>query len=287
MPSSIKTAVAVALLLCCVRARADEAVLLLPVEGAEAQALEERLLIALGARARSERDIPQHKRRHLPADLGRCLAPDCLAALADAAGTERVLSLRYVSDGARTTMFTTLYQATRGEILKRAEWDASRPSLVTDLASWVRGEPPPIKPPPPPLPTVAVSVDGVHSVEGDALAAAVTGALAEFRDFRTLPPGARSPATHRARVTVEQAHVATRVHLVHRYRSGALAATLTIADARTGAVVFARHAEARIDERADGESDAQAMQRLVAEVVQRWCEALRGSGIEAALARSR
>jgi len=32
---------------------------------------------------------------------------------------------------------------------------------------------------------------------------------------------------------------------------------------------------------------AQAMQRLVAEVVQRWCEALRGSGIEAALARSR
>ncbi len=250
-------------------ARADGgAVLVLPVEGAP-RSLEERLLVALdggGRHALALRDVAVGARIRLPAGVERCAAPDCLGRLHEASGAGRVLDARLVGG----TLFAALYDAARGSLIRRGAWDATHPALVEAVAAWERGAPQPSA-----VPLVAVEVAGVPSVEGDALGAAVAAAFADL-GLAAAPPGApASAAALRARITVEQAGAVTRVRHVHRRRSAALAATVTVADGRTGAVLFTHRAAAALDERARDGSDAGAMARLVADAARELGDALR------------
>jgi len=66
---------------------------------------------------------------------------------------------------------------------------------------------------------------------------------------------------------------------------GALAASLTITDARTGAVVFSRRATAELTARARHTTDQQTLGALVDDVMWRWMSELDAAGIDQLLAR--
>jgi metal-dependent amidase/aminoacylase/carboxypeptidase family protein len=121
--------------------------------------------------------------------------------------------------------------------------------------------------------------------EAQALVAALATGLTARGRPRLVAPGPQ--ATHRALVTVEQVGVSQRPHHVRHYRSGVLVATLTIAEARGGEVIFADRATAETSERARDSTERQILDALVAEVASRWLQALDAQAIDDRLRASR
>ncbi|HZS41522.1 MAG TPA: hypothetical protein VFF06_32050 [Polyangia bacterium] len=279
-------------------AGADElpSVLVLPVGGAPV--LEGRVVIALGQRLRGRafawRDVPEARRGILPSDPTACLAPDCVQRLGRASGAARVLSLEFLGDAWRSSLFATLFDGDTGAVLKRREFGALDPSappaaLPGEIASWARGEPP--LPPSPPRaphapPLVALELaPGAPAAPGEALLSELAAVLARYSGFSTVRGASSSPPSWRAQVAVESASVTTRPHHLHHYRDAVLIATLTIRDSSTHGVVFARRAQAELSERSKLGTDEAAMAELVRRVAVDWQCALDAQSVEQTLAR--
>ena len=87
-------------------------------------------------------------------------------------------------------------------------------------------------------------------------------------------------------ISVENFGISERPHHVHRYRSGTLAATLTITAVRTGTVVFSKRATAELTTRARHTTNQRTLGVLVDEIVYRWTNELDVVGIDRILVRS-
>jgi hypothetical protein len=265
--------------------------------------LEARVALALtrGHRVRpvGARDLPAPARRQLPLDLGECTQPACLRVLGQATTAARVLALELFDEGDRPVLLATLFDARTGEAVERRELprgDARTPSRAwaEELARWVSttsaGVRPPPQPPPPPRPTavlvsLALDPDQLARPEGQALLAQLRDRLTQRGRPRLAPPGPEGPVTHRAVVSVENFGISERPHHVHRYRSGALAASLTVTEVRTGAVVFSKRATAELTARARHTTDQQTLGALVDDVVYRWMSELDATAIDQVLPR--
>jgi hypothetical protein len=212
-----------------------------------------------------------------------------------------VLGLELFDDGPAPVLMATLYDPATGEAVDRRElprsatrtkgWAEEVARWVTQSAAGVR----PAPPPPPPLPRPAAPVlalgidaDQVARPEAHALLAELRDRLAARGRPRLGPPGAPQggEATHRAVIAVENFGIAERPHHLHRYRSGVLTATLTVADTRTGTVIFSRRATAEMTARARHTTDQQVLTALVGEVVFRWMAELDDPAFDQLLQRS-
>jgi hypothetical protein len=265
--------------------------------------LEARVALALtrGHRIRpvGERDLAAGARRQLPMELDECTAPACLRALGQSSGAARVLALELFEEGERAVLLATLFDPRTGEAvdrreLPRAEARAPSRAWADEVARWVAtssaGFHPPPTPFPPPRPTaVLVSLgldpEQLARPEGQALLAQLRDQLTRRGHPRLTPPGADGPVTHRAVISVEGFGISERPHHVHRYRSGALAADLTVTEVRTGAVVFSKRAVGELTTRAHHTTDQQTLSLLVDDVVFRWMAEIEAASLDQTLSR--
>jgi hypothetical protein len=278
------------------------ALFVLPVQGSyrigsdEARVLEARVLTALarGRRLRplGPRDLSARVRAQLPADLAGCVDRACLAILGRATGAGRVLALELLDDRGGPVLFATVFDAASGRIVDQHELARPRSGPSTrawaeEVVRWVGGTPPagdagpedePRRPPataPAPVLSLELPAEQEGRPEARALRAGLAAGLGRrWRLSLPGPTGAAAPAAHRAVITVEQLAITSRSHHVHRHRTGALAATLVITDARTGEVLFSQRATAAVSERAHHGSDQQALEELVEGVLSRWLDVL-------------
>jgi hypothetical protein len=263
--------------------------------------LEARVALALtqGHRIRpvGVRELSGAARRQLPLDLGECTVPGCLRALGQASGAVRVLALELYEEGEAPVLLATLFDGRTGEAIDRRELPraaARAPSRVwaEEVARWVIASSAGVRPPPPapvPRPTavlmsLTLDPEQLSRPEGQAL-------VAQLRDRFTrrrrppLAPATEGPLSHRAVVSVENFGVSERPHHLHRYRTGALSAHLTITEVRTGAVVFSKRASAQLTARARHTTDQQTLEVLVSEVVWRLMSEVEDPSFDERLAR--
>jgi hypothetical protein len=249
--------------------------------------LEARVALALtrGRRVRplQARDLTPAARRLLPLDLTECAVPACLRVLGQASGAARVLALELYDDGPTPVLFATLYDPGSGEAVDRRELPrtaARTKGWADEVARWVGTATAGVRPPPPPLPPAPrptaplASLEAASGEQGRPEALALVAQLREELARRSCPrlalPAGGAPVTHRLVVSVESFGISDRPHHVHRYRSGALAANLSVIETRTDTVVFTRRATAELTTRAHHTTDQQTLTVLVNEVVSRW-----------------
>jgi hypothetical protein len=264
--------------------------------------LEARVAMALTRDRRvrpvGQRDLSPAARRQLPADLGECTVPGCLRLLGQATAAARVLALELYDEGDAPVLLATLFDARTGEAVERQELPrapARAPSRAwaDEVARWVATTSAGIRPPPPaPLPprptavlmSLTLDPEQLARPEGQALLAGLRERLTRRRR-PPLAPGPDAPVTHRAVVSVESFGLSERPHHLHRYRSGTLAAHLTITETRTGTVVLSRRASAQVTARARHTTDQQALDVLVSEVVWRLMSEVDDPSFDETLAR--
>jgi len=264
--------------------------------------LEARVAMALTRDRRirplGERDLTAAARQRLPPDLGECTVPACLRLLGQTTGALRVLALELYDEGDAPVLLATLFDTRTGEPVERRELPrapARAPSRVwaDEVARWVATTSAGVRPPPPapipPRPTavlmrLTLDPEQLARPEGQALLAQLRDRLARRRR-PPLAPGDDGRVTHRAVVSVENFGVSERPHHLHRYRSGTLAAHLTITETRTGTVVFSKRASAQLTARARHTTDQQALDVLVSEVVWRLMSEVDDPAFDEKLAR--
>jgi hypothetical protein len=265
--------------------------------------LEARVAVALGkshrVRAIGPRELTRQARRLLPSeaatDLAACVTPACLRIIGTATGASHVLGLELLDDGVEGALFATLFDATTGAILARRELAplAAAPATrqwADEVARWVAAAAgAPLVPDgtsagsPPELlePTLVIDAGPNPTPEARALVTALGGRLVARGRPRLAPPGTSPPVvTHRASVTIDRVAVSQRPHHLHHYRTAVLAATLTITDARSGAVVFTDGAASQITARARDAPELALSGALADDVAARWMYALEAQSID-------
>lgn len=265
--------------------------------------LEARVAMALtrGRRVKpvTARELSLAARRQLPPELGECTVPACLRLLGQATGAARVLALELFDEGEAPVLLATLFDARTGEAVERRELPraaARGPSRAwaDEVARWVSTTSadvrPPIPAPPPPRPTailLALTLDSnqLARPEGQALLAQLRDQLTRRGRPRLATTDSDAAITHRAVISVENFGISERPHHVHRYRSGALSASLSITEVRTGAVVFSRRATSELTARARHTTDQQTLGVLVGDLVYRWMTELDSPAFDELLAR--
>ena len=279
----------------------------------ERRLLEARVAVALGKSRRvhaiGARDLSRQARAVLPAeaaaDLAACVTPSCLRTLGTATGASRALGLELLDDGVEGALFATLFDTRTGAILARRELAplAAAPATrqwADEVARWVvaasgaatpeplsdGGSPSRREPVEPLEPILVIDAGPNPTPEARALAAAIGGRLVARGRPRLAPPGTLPPvATHRAAITVDRVAVSQRPHHLHHYRTAVLAATFTITDARSGAVVFADAASSQVTARARDAPEVALTGALADDVAARWMYALEAQSIDRLLNR--
>ena len=283
----------------------------LPVEGGPGlsrdgrRLLEARVAVALGrcrrVRALGPRDLSRRARGLLPAeaaaDLAACVTPGCLRVLGNETGAAHVLGLELLDDGVEGVLFATLFDARTGAILGRRELAplAAAPATrqwADEVARWVvaaaSAEP---QDPMSDGASVAAGRDLVEPVlvidagpnptpEARALVVALRERLVARGRPRLAGPGTAPVVTHRAAITVERVAVSQRQHHLHHDRTAVLSATLTITDARSGAVVFTDAASSQLTARARDAPELALTGVLADDVAARWMSALEAQSID-------
>lgn len=284
----------------------------LPVEGGPGlsrdarRLLEARVAVALGrcrrVRALGPRDLPRRARGLLPAeaagDLAACVTPGCLRVLGAETGAAHVLGLELLDDGVEGVLFATLFDARTGAILGRRELAplAAGPATrqwADEVARWVvvaAGAQPqdPMSDgaraaagPDLVEPVLVIDAGPNPTTEARALVEGLRGRLIARGRPRLAPPGTTPPVvTHRAAITVERVAVSQRQHHLHHDRTAVLAATLTITDARSGAVVFTDAASSQFTARARDAPELALTGVLADDVAARWMAALEAQSID-------
>jgi len=271
----------------------------------ERRLLEARVAVALGKSRRvhalGARDLSRQARARLPAEavdeLAACVTPLCLRALGTATGASRALGLELLDDGVDGALFATLFDTRTGAILAQRELAplAAAPATrqwADEVARWiVAASGAPLPEPPsdggspsrrePVEPLLVIDAGPNPTPEARALAAAIGGRLAARGRPRLAPPGTLPPvATHRDAITVDRVAVSQRPHHLHHYRTAVLAATFTITDARSGAVVFADAASSQVTARARDAPELALTGALADDIAARWMYALEAQSID-------